>query len=177
MYRLILSLLAAAALLPPAVAGELPPIKADLDAVVESGVVRPVDGLTTSGQPDEAALEVLTDNGFVAVIDLRGADEDRGIDEQGIVDDLGMTYVSLPIEGRAALNFENARKLDEALAEFDGPVLIHCGSSNRAGALVALRAVLNGTDPEEALQLGRSAGMTSLEQVVREQFEADEDDG
>ena len=34
----------------------------------------PLPGITTSGQPDEAALQGLADAGYAAVIDLRGVD-------------------------------------------------------------------------------------------------------
>jgi hypothetical protein len=59
--------------------GAVSTLKVDLDAVVESGTVKPVDGVTTAGQPDEAAFQVFADNGYVAVIDIRTAGEDRGI--------------------------------------------------------------------------------------------------
>ena len=115
----------------------------------------PVDGVTSAGQPDEAALEVFADVGYVAVIDLRGADENRGIEEAALVEEMGMHYVPFPIEGRDAISFENARKLDALIAEHDGPVLVHCGSANRVGALLALRASANGADDEAAIAEGQ----------------------
>ncbi len=127
----------------------------------------PADGLTAAGQPNEIGLKELADDGYAAVIDLRTAGEDRGLNEQDVVEDLGMDYVSLPIAGRAAINFENAKKLDQILGKYDEPVLVHCGSSNRVGALFALREKMNGADDEDALAFGRSAGMTSLESTVK----------
>lgn len=150
-------------------------LKVDLEQVVELGTVSPVDGVTSAGQPDEAALEVFADVGYVAVIDIRGADEERGIDEATLVEEMGMYYVPFPIEGKSAISFENARKLDALIAEHDGPVLVHCGSANRVGALLALRASLNGADDEAALAHGKEGGLTRLEEVVRERLE--EDDG
>ena len=145
-------------------------LKVDLDAVVELGTVSPVDGVTSAGQPDEAALEVFADAGYVAVVDLRGPDENRGFEQQQVVEDLGMFYVPLPIEGKSAISFDNARKLDDLIAEHDGPVLVHCGSANRVGALLALRASLKGADDEEALALGKEGGLTRLEGVVRQEL-------
>ena len=133
----------------------------------------PADGITAAGQPKEDGLEELAENGYAAVIDLRTAGEDRGLDEQDIVENLGMDYVSLPIAGKDALNFENAKQLDEILGEYDGPVLVHCGSGNRVGALFALREKMNGADDEDALEFGRSAGMTSLESTVKARFAED----
>ncbi len=127
----------------------------------------PADGITAAGQPSAQGLKELADDGYAAVIDLRTAAEDRGIDEQGLVESLGMDYVSLPIAGRGAISFKNARILDEILDKYDAPVLVHCGSSNRVGALFALREKMNGANDQDALNFGRSAGMTSLESTVK----------
>ena len=145
-------------------------IHVNLDAVVETQTVAPVDGVTSAGQPDAEALQVFADNGYVAVIDLRGAGENRGYDEQAVATELGLDYVSLPIVGRDSVSFENAKKLDALLAGYDKPVLVHCGSGNRVGALLALRASLSGADAATALDVGRSAGLTRLESVVKERL-------
>jgi len=147
--------------------GAVSPLKVDLDAVVAAGVVTPVDGLTAAGQPDEAALKVFARSGYEAVIDLRTEGESRGLDEPTIVEGLGMDYVSLPI-GRDGISFENAKSLDELINSYAGPVLVHCGSSNRVGALLALRASLDGADDEAALEIGRAGGLKSLEGRVVE---------
>lgn len=127
----------------------------------------PADGITAAGQPDETNFKELADAGYAAVIDLRTAGEDRGLDEETIVESLGMDYVSLPIAGRGAINFQNAQILDQILSGYDEPVLVHCGSSNRVGALFALREKLNGAGDDDALAFGKSAGMTSLESTVK----------
>lgn len=162
------SILALAALfVSVACAAESPKVlKADLDVVVSSGDVKPVDGITAAGQPDEAALKVFADHGYTTVIDLRTAGEDRGIDEPAVIEALGMDYVSLPI-GRDAITFESARTLDQLINAAGGPVLVHCGSSNRVGALLALRKSLHGADDAAALAFGKDGGLASLEAVVR----------
>ncbi len=133
----------------------------------------PADGITAAGQPNENGLRELADSGYAAVIDLRTEGEDRGLDEQAVVESLGMDYISLPIDGRGAISFENAAKLDRILSKYDQPVLVHCGSSNRVGALLALREKMNGADDEDALAFGKSAGMTSLEDTVRARLNED----
>lgn len=144
-----------------------PPVKVDLAEIVETGVVQPVGGFTPAGQPDEAALSVFAKNGYAAVIDLRTSGEERGIDEQTVVEGLGMDYVSLPV-GRDGITFENARALDQLIRSYERPVLVHCGSSNRVGALLALRASLNGVDDETAIEVGKKGGLTGLEPTVRD---------
>jgi uncharacterized protein (TIGR01244 family) len=142
-------------------------LKVDLAAVVSTGVVTPVDGITSAGQPDEKAFKVFADQGYTTVIDLRTPGEDRGMDEPKVVEDLGMDYVLLPI-GRDDITFESAMTLDKLIADADGPVLVHCGSANRVGALLALRKSLDGADDESALEYGRKGGMTRLEGRVKE---------
>ena len=169
----------AALLTVPALAGDtalsaVTSKKVDIAAVRELGTVSAVDGMTASGQPDAAALAVFADSGYAAVIDLRGPDEDRGFDEQAEVEDLGMDYINLPVIGRDGISFENARKLREILDRYDAPVLVHCGSSNRVGALLALGASLEGADDEAAVAAGREAGLTRLEGVVRERLTAED---
>ena len=146
-------------------------IHVDLAAVVAAGEVKSVDGVTSAGQPDADALQVFADNGYAAVIDLRGLDEKRGYDEAGQVKSLGMDYVQLPVVGRDGISFDNAAQLDSLLEQYDAPVLVHCGSGNRVGALLALRASLAGADDAAALELGRSAGLTRLESIVKERLD------
>lgn len=137
-------------------------LKADLAEVVESGAVRPVNGITAAGQPDKAAFEVFAASGYTTVIDLRGENENRGLEEAEVVEGLGMEYVLFPITGLEAISFENAARLDELIEEADGPVLVHCGSSNRVGALLALSKKLEGADADTAMSYGLEGGMTGL---------------
>ena len=148
-------------------------IHVDVTEVVEAGEVAPVGGITSSGQPTAAALEVFARSGYKVVIDMRGPEEDRGMDDfEGAVEANGMEYVSFPVVGPDAISFDTARKLDDLLQGLDGPVLMHCGSGNRVGAVLALRESLAGADDETAIAYGRDAGMTRLEPLVREVLES-----
>ena len=137
-------------------------LKANLKAVIKTGEVRPVDGITAAGQPNRAALKVFANKGYSTVIDLRTEGENRGFREAEFVEKLGMEYIAMPIDGSEEINFENARKLDELIRQADGPVLVHCASSNRVGALLALRESLNGADDMSALRFGVEGGVTRL---------------
>jgi uncharacterized protein (TIGR01244 family) len=132
----------------------------------------PRDNLTTSGQPNIQSLEALANSGYTTIIDLRRPEENRGIDERFEVEGLGMSYVSLPVDGANGVTFDNADALTRLIAEADGPVLVHCGSGNRAGALLALGEKLNGAGNEAAVAFGIEAGLTGLEPTVRERLEA-----
>lgn len=139
----------------------------DTDAI-EAGTVR--DGVHSSGQPDADQVKRLAAAGFEAVIDLRGPDEPRGFDAAAAVEASGMDYVSLPIAGPGDVNADAARTLDDILGRYQGPVLVHCASGNRVGALLALRAHAKGASAEEALAIGRSAGLTRLESTVKDRL-------
>jgi uncharacterized protein (TIGR01244 family) len=131
-----------------------------------------IQGVTGHGQPDEQTLEQISAAGYAAVIDLRGPEENRGLeDERAAVEGRGMSYIPLPIVGEGAINYDNASELDRLVAQFDKPVFIHCGSGNRAGALLALRAKLNGADNETAVEAGLETGLSGLEKVVRQRLE------
>lgn len=150
-------------------AGE-PTMFLDMGAITAETDLAPVNGIRAAGQPDAATLERLADAGYVAVIDLRAADEDRGMAEQAVVESLGLDYLPLPIADADDVNFDNAQRLDEMLARYQQPVLVHCASGNRVGALLALRESLAGTADAEALEFGRQSGLTRLEPVVTERL-------
>ncbi|RZL90617.1 MAG: hypothetical protein EOP73_29195 [Variovorax sp.] len=81
------------------------------------------------------------------------------------------------LESRGLLNRPiddaNANALRAALQAADGPVLVHCASGNRVGGLLALMQARSGEmTTEQALEFGRSAGMTGTEARVRELLDA-----
>lgn len=141
-------------------------IHVSIDAIREGRVDLSAGQTISTGQPDSEVLSAIADAGYVAIIDMRAADEDRGFDEASAVTGLGMSYVPLPVASADDISFDKARELDRILAGFDGPVLVHCGSGNRVGAIFALREKNNGATTEEALAVGKTAGMTRLRPVV-----------
>lgn len=141
----------------------------DLAAGLMNGA-NPLPGITTAGQPDEASLKSLAEAGYATVIDLRSDAEDRGFDEQSVVESLGMNYISIPVSGAGGVSYANAALLDQSLSGIDGPVLVHCASSNRVGALLSLREKMHGASAADALELGLAAGLSSLRPVVEEQL-------
>lgn len=136
----------------------------------EPGVL-PGSGIVTSGQPDEVAFRNIAGAGYSTVIDMRAADEDRGLEEQRIVEALGMTYLLFPIADKEDISFAKAAELDEILTGLDGPVLVHCASGNRVGAMFALRAKNNGASSVDALAIGKAAGMTRLTKLIQERLD------
>ncbi|MBM3961800.1 MAG: hypothetical protein FJ306_07865 [Planctomycetes bacterium] len=128
---------------------------------------RPAPGLITSGQPTEAQFAALSAAGVATVIHLRPTTEKGTGWEEAKAKDLGLVFVRLPIDGAKDVTEANARTLTELLAGAKGPVLLSCGSSNRCGALLALKAYfVDGVSKDEALAFGRSGGLKALEPTV-----------
>ena len=130
---------------------------------------RPEPDVLAGGQPSAESLAAAQSAGFKTVINIRGEGEAGTGREEA--EALGMTYVALPIAGAGDLNAENARAFAELLANAERPVIVHCGSGNRVGGLFALKAhYVDGHEPQEALDIGLAAGLTSLETVVRSEL-------
>lgn len=80
-----------------------------------------------------------------------------------------MYYEQLPIGGADDLKQLKILAFDNILRQYHGKkVAMHCGSGNRAGAAMALRAGwLRGRKMDTAMERGRSHGLDdSLEQEV-----------
>lgn len=127
------------------------------------------EGHYAGGQPSPDQLSRLQREGVRTVINLRGPDEPLEFDESAEAGRLGLRYVALPIRGADDLDADRVRRFGQALDEArrEGGVLIHCATSNRVGAMVALDAALNRGQPlDAALELGRAAGLAALEPAV-----------
>jgi len=132
----------------------------------------PAPGLCAGGQPPAEQLRLAQAQGVRTVINLRPASEAIDFDEPALASELGLSYVHLPISGAPDITVDNARKLAAALQQAgDAPVLVHCASGNRVGALFALKAhAVDGLEATAALAFGKTAGLTGLEPVVRAQL-------
>jgi uncharacterized protein (TIGR01244 family) len=139
------------------------------------GHVKVGEHLHGSAQPSAESLTRLRAAGVTTVIDLRPDAETPDLDEKALVEASGVVYRSLPIAGKSSLTKENVKTFDRLLAEpGDGEVLMHCASGNRVGAMMALRARwVQGKSADEAMAIGKAAGMTGLTADVRNLVEAE----
>lgn len=128
----------------------------------------PRPGLCAAGQPGSSAWAPLARAGVRTVVNLRPAEEMPERDEAQEVREAGLAYVHIPVAGAEALTRGAAYALQQVLLTSPTTVLVHCSSANRAGALIALADAWFGSrDIENALALGRDAGMSALEPTVR----------
>lgn len=120
--------------------------------------VRP--GLATGGKPSAQALERLKAQGFKTVVDLRTEAEGIAAEKKS-VEAQGLRYVSVPISPTSfgAADVEAVAKVlkDEDAA----PVLLHCSTANRVGAVWLVIQAQEGRSLEDAEAAGRKIGLTS----------------
>jgi len=154
----------------PALNTDLAPV-----AIANSGIAflsAHANHVYAAGQPSAEQYVILQSEGVKHVINLRPEAETKG-SEAPLVESLGMQFYALPIAGPADITPANAQALDDLMGAVNAePTLIHCASSNRIGALIALQKIVKGDDLEVAIEEGRRWGLTKLEAAVREQAAA-----
>ncbi len=169
MFRLLLSLTAIAALATACSAPSPDQVLANLPNVSFPAPHRVAAGALQAGD-----LPALQAAGVREVINLRAASETPDFDEAAAVEGAGIDYRHLPIRGPQDLTRGNVLAFDKLLGDAgDGLTVVHCASSNRVGAMIALRAALvEGASADAALAEGRRWGLKSLEPQVRERLAA-----
>jgi uncharacterized protein (TIGR01244 family) len=126
-----------------------------------------------AGQPSEADFKLLAEKGVKKVINLRTEEEMKtlGFDEKAAAEAAGLTYVQVGV-GREPLTDEQIEKILKELESVEKePMLLHCASSNRVGAVWSMyRGTRGGLAIEQAIEEGKKAGMRApnLEQRARE---------
>ena len=129
---------------------------------------QPQPGIVTAGQLQPSDIAVLKSIGVREIIDLTQDAETPDFDEAAAVRVAGIHYENLPIHGSAGLSEANVRAFDGLIRRSPRPLVVHCASSNRVGAMAALRAAwLQGQSPEQAIATGKAWGLNSLEPKVR----------
>lgn len=130
---------------------------------------RPTIDIAIGGQPSIEQLARVKDDGFRTVLNLRPVTENAGFDEHAEVTRLGLRYLHLPVVTASDLTRAAAAELDKILSDKRNlPIMVHCGSGNRVGALFALRAAwLGRASTEDAINIGHQYGLTKMEDDVR----------
>ena len=146
---------------------------ASLEAVEGLGVrnvASPAPGLITAAQLTEGQLDGLAEMGYTRFISLRVPSEEGAGWEEAHAEGMDVAFDRIPVAGASGLTRENVERLASLLDDAtEGGTVVDCASSNRVGALLALKAYwLDGADAEQAMELGRQAGMRGLEADVAE---------
>ncbi|MGP9687635.1 beta-lactamase hydrolase domain-containing protein [Psychrobacter sp. AOP22-C1-C5] len=136
-------------------------------AVILKPYFRPDANTIVCGALDDEKIVALAKAGVDVVINLQ-ADDELIFDESASVAQAGMQYEQLSISGAAELKQLKILAFDNILRQHHGKkIAVHCGSGNRVGAAIALRAGwLRGRKMDTAMERGRSHGLTELEDEV-----------
>jgi uncharacterized protein (TIGR01244 family) len=111
-------------------------------------------------QPTPADFELFRERGVRTVIDIRHDEETPELDERQLVTDLDMQYVHVPWNGPDELNDAIFDELRAELNAAERPILFHCASANRVGAIwLAHRVLDDGIALEDAHSEAVTIGM------------------
>ena len=122
--------------------------------------------LATSGTISTGAVKELAEKGFATIIDLRTEDEGTA-EEKKNVESAGMGYINIPVTS-AGINHKQLEIFTKAIENTPAPILVHCASGNRVGALWTTYRLSKGINSKIAFEEGRTAGMKPfLEEKVR----------
>jgi tyrosine-protein phosphatase SIW14 len=128
------------------------------------------DYVYRGAQPKINGFEDLAERGIKTVVDLRDIGEHSQADEQKAVTDLGMRYVSVPMQGMATPKGQQIAAVLALLNDVtSGPVFVHCKrGADRTGTVIALyRIVHDGWDSKRALSEAKSYGMSAFQGAMR----------
>jgi len=123
-----------------------------------------------AGQPSAEDLRVFNGQGIKTVISLRHKKE-LPWDEASTVELSGMKFVHVPFAGPQQLKPEVFDKVLKILRdEKQGPMVLHCGSANRVGAIWYAYRVLDGKlPPDEAMKEAQKVGLRTPAYLDRAQ--------
>ncbi len=131
-----------------------------------------------AGQPSPEDLAEARKRGVTTVINLRHPEETPDMDEKQVAESLGLTYFNPAWNGPEELTDEKFDEVRGLLKAAKGPVLFHCGSSNRVGPLwMAHRVLDEGVDVEAAAAEAKAAGMrtSAYEEIARDYIRRKQD--
>jgi len=137
-----------------------------MPAVVKN-YLRAAPFIGTGGVITDDGFDKLAELGFKTIINLN-TNEEGAVEEGELAKAAGLDYVSLQVSTKAPTAAQVAEFSKYANDPAMYPILVHCQSSNRVGAMWALYRAANGVAPMIAIQEGRTVGLkTSREEAVR----------
>ncbi len=128
-------------------------------------------GVFLASRPAASDLEQAKKGGVKTVVNMMHADEQAGFDEGAFVRGLGLAYENPAWNGDAELTDAMIERNLDLLRNAERPMLVHCSSANRVGAIwYAYRALDGGLSDADALAEAKVVGLKSpnYEQIVRD---------
>jgi len=114
-----------------------------------------------AGQPSAEDLEKFKEAGVKTVVNLRLEDENTKFNEASALADMGIDYQNPGFNSAATLSDPIFRRVRDLLTSSNNePLLLHCASGNRVGAVwMAHRVLDHGIPYEKALEEAKAIGM------------------
>jgi len=135
----------------------------------------PLDSVLTGGQPTFDQIIQAAETGFKAVVNLR-TDKELPDPAQELtwVEGAGMKYFHIPISVPEGLTPQKTKVFADVLSKQENyPLIIHCKSGERVGAMFTLKAFhIDEMEIEEALLIGGRAGLIKLAPTVKKILES-----
>lgn len=126
--------------------------------------------IAAAGLLRDGAVPELKSLGFSTIIDLRGPEEGTDVERRAAIA-VSLRYINIPVTGDVPTDdqiVEFARAVENA---GNAPLLVHCVSANRAGAMWVLYRAARGAPSETALAEGRAIGLQGArENAVRQRL-------
>lgn len=125
-----------------------------------------------AGQFSQNDIKLLKDKGIKTVITLR-RDKEVDWNEKQKLADAGIKLIKVPFSGPDSLDdkvFDQVRKAfkDAAKQDKDAPLMLHCGSANRVGAVwAAHRALDQKVELEDAIEEAKKVGLRTAEYIPK----------
>ncbi len=132
-----------------------------------------------ASQPSADDFALARDAGVKTVVNLRHESENTDFDERQLTTDMGFTYINLPFSKPEELTdalFDSARQQFNAAEK---PLMVHCSSANRVGAVwIPWRVLDGGLTFDQALAEAKTIGLRSdaFEQSARDYIAAHPND-
>ena len=128
------------------------------------------DHVYRGAQPTNSGFKDLAELGIKTVVDLRDIGEHSQADERKVVTDLGMRYISIPMQGMSTPKNEQVaavlRLLNDTTSE---PVFVHCKrGADRTGTVIAVYRISHDSwENKRALSEAKSYGMSVFERAMQ----------
>ncbi len=119
-------------------------------------------GVFLASQPSPDDFKQAKKGGVKTVINLRHPSEQEDFDERAFIEGLGLTYHNVPWNGPEELTDETFGKVRSLLRDAERPILLHCSSANRVGAMwLAYRVLDDSATTQTAIAEAKTVGLMS----------------
>jgi len=119
---------------------------------------RATSKIVTSGVLTEKGIDQLSEHGFKTIIDLRTKAEGTATEEKYVQEKGSIKYINVPYNG-SSITDEQLDLFTKHIDESEYPLIIHCGSGNRVGAMWSSYRIKKGVPSNIAIEEGFAAGM------------------